>query len=164
MQYIESLEFQVLTEKGGASKAIADNWSFMRLPASATAAGDTKALTGAPDGFMVNAQSKQAALAVDFLKFFSSQQNAATMVQDLGWLSPVAGSVSAENAFPQLVDTLKDMGEASQFAIWLDTVTHAEVASAYLSGVEGMLNGGRTPEQVMQGVQDAAAKAKKQAG
>jgi raffinose/stachyose/melibiose transport system substrate-binding protein len=164
MQYIESLEFQVLTEKGGASKEIADNWSFMRLPASASAAGDTKALTGAPDGFMVNAKSKQAALAVDFLKFFSSQQNASKMVKELGWLSPVAGSVSAENAFPQLVDTLEDMGQASQFAIWLDTVTHAEVASAYLSGVEGMLNGDRTPEQVMKGVQDAAAKAKKQAG
>jgi raffinose/stachyose/melibiose transport system substrate-binding protein len=86
------------------------------------------------------------------------------MVEDLGWLSPVAGSVSAENAFPQLVETLDDMGKASQFAIWLDTVTHAEVASAYLSGVEGMLNGDRTPEQVMQGVQQAAAKAKKQAG
>jgi len=164
MQYIESLEFQVLTEKGGASKEIADNWSFMRLPASASAAGDTKALTGAPDGFMVNAKSKQAALAVDFLKFFSSQQNASKMVKELGWLSPVAGSVSAENAFPQLVDTLEDMGQASQFAIWLDTVTHAEVASAYLSGVEGMLNGDRTPEQLMKGVQDAAAKAKKQAG
>jgi raffinose/stachyose/melibiose transport system substrate-binding protein len=164
MQYIESLEFQVLTEKGGASKEIADNWSFIRLPASASAAGDTKALTGAPDGFMVNAKSKQAALAVDFLKFFSSQQNASKMVKELGWLSPVAGSVSAENAFPQLVDTLEDMGQASQFAIWLDTITHAEVASAYLSGVEGMLNGDRTPEQVMKGVQEAAAKAKKQAG
>jgi raffinose/stachyose/melibiose transport system substrate-binding protein len=38
------------------------------------------------------------------------------------------------------------------------------VASAYLSGVEGMLNGDRSPQQVMQGVQQAAAKAKKQAG
>jgi raffinose/stachyose/melibiose transport system substrate-binding protein len=38
------------------------------------------------------------------------------------------------------------------------------VASAYLSGVEGMLNGDKTPEQVMQGVQNAATKAKKQVG
>ncbi|MEV6491634.1 extracellular solute-binding protein [Actinoplanes sp. NPDC051633] len=164
MQYIESLEFQVLTAKGGAPKELADNWSFMRLPAAASAPGDTKALTGAPDGFMVNAKSKQTALAVDFLKFFSSQQNASKIVKDLGWLSPVADSVNNENAFPQLVDTLKDMDQASQFAIWLDTVTHAEVASAYLSGVEGMLSGDRSPEQVMQGVQQAAAKAKKQAG
>jgi raffinose/stachyose/melibiose transport system substrate-binding protein len=164
MQYIESVEFKVMTAKGGASKAIADNWSFMRLPPSSSAAGDTKALTGAPDGFMVNAKSQHAALAVDFLKFFSNQQNAQKMVKDLGWLSPVSGSVNSQNAFPQLEETLKDMGQASQFAIWLDTVTHAEVASAYLSGVEGMLNGDKTPEQVMKGVQQAAAKAKKQVG
>ena len=164
MQYIESVEFKVMTEKGGAPKAVADNWSFMRLPASSSAAGDTKALTGAPDGFMVNAKSQQAALAVDFLKFFSNQQNAQKMVKDLGWLSPVSGSVNSQNAFPQLEATLKDMSQASQFAIWLDTVTHAEVASAYLSGVEGMLNGDKTPEQVMQGVQNAATKAKKQVG
>ena len=164
MQYMESVEFKVMTEKGGASKAVADNWSFMRLPASSSAPGDTKALTGAPDGFMVNAKSQQAALAVDFLKFFSNQQNAQKMVKDLGWLSPVSGSVNSQNAFPQLEATLKDMSQASQFAIWLDTVTHAEVASAYLSGVEGMLNGDKSPEQVMQGVQNAAAKAKKQVG
>ncbi|NJC70720.1 extracellular solute-binding protein [Planosporangium thailandense] len=164
MQYMESLEFKVMTVAGGAPKETADNWSFMRLPPSSSAAGDTKALTGAPDGFMVNAKSKQAALAVDFLKFFSNQENASKMVKELGWLSPVSGSVTNDNAFPQLVDTLKDMNEASQFAIWLDTVTQATVADAYLSGVEGMLSGDKTPEQVMKGVQDAAAKAKKQVG
>ena len=47
--------------KGGAPKEIADNWDFIRLPAAQDAAGDTEALTGAPDGFMVNAQSKNAA-------------------------------------------------------------------------------------------------------
>ena len=33
------------------------------------------------------------------------------------------------------------MSKASQFAIWLDTVTNADVANAYLSGVEGLING-----------------------
>lgn len=164
MQYIESVEFSVLTAKGGAPADIANNWGFFRLPASASSSGDTGALTGAPDGFMVNAQSKNAALAVDFLKFFSDQQNAQKMVADLGWLSPVQGSTTADNSFPQLQDTLTDMGKASQFAIWLDTVTNADVASAYLSGVEGMLSGSKTSAQVMSDVQAAAAKAKKQLG
>ena len=56
------------------------------------------------------------------------------------------------------------MGKASQFAIWLDTVTNADVANAYLSGVEGLINGASTPEDVVKGVQDAAEKAKKQVG
>ncbi len=164
MQYIESVEFKVLTAEGGAPQSISDGWSFFRLPPAADASGDTQALTGAPDGFMVNAKSENAALAVDFLKFFSSQENATTMIKQLGWLSPVQGSTEAAETFPQLTETLADMSEASTFAIWLDTVTNADVAGAYLSGVEGMLSGDRTPQDVMAGVQEAAAKAKKQVG
>lgn len=160
MQYVESLEFSVFTETGGASPAIANNWDFFRLPAAAGSAGDTGALTGAPDGFMVNEKSANKALAIDFLKFFTSQQNAQKMTKDLGWLSPVAGSATADNSFTQLTATLADMGTASQFAIWLDTVTQADVASAYLSGVEGLLSGSQTPAQVMESVKAAAVKAK----
>lgn len=160
MQFVESVEFPVFTADGGAPAEIADNWSFFRLPSPSAAAGEKGSLTGAPDGFLVNAKSENQALAMDFLKFFSSQENAAKMTKDIGWLSPVAGSATAENAFPQLTETLADMGTASQFAIWLDTVTQADVASAYLSGVEGMLSGSLTPEQVMDGVKAAAEKAK----
>lgn len=164
MHYLESVEFQGLTAKGGAPKALADSWSFVRLPAPQGAAGDTGALTGAPDGFMVNAQSKQAALAVDFLKFMTNQQNAAKLTADIGWLSPVKGSATAANSFPQLEAALADISKASQFAIWLDTVTNAEVANAYLSGVEGIIDGSKTTKDVIAGVQDAAAKARKQVG
>jgi raffinose/stachyose/melibiose transport system substrate-binding protein len=164
MHYLESVEFQVLTEKGGAPKALVDNWDFMRLPAPQDAAGDKGALTGAPDGLMVNAQSKNAALAVDFLKFMTSKENAAKLTADIGWLSPVQGSATAENSFPQLQAALADISKASQFAIWLDTVTNAEVANAYLSGVEGLIDGSKTSKDVVSGVQQAAAKAKKQVG
>jgi raffinose/stachyose/melibiose transport system substrate-binding protein len=164
MHYLESVEFQVLTAKGGAPKALADNWDFMRLPAPQGAAGDTGALTGAPDGFMVNAQSKNAALAVDFLKFMTDQQNAAKLTADIGWLSPVKGSATSSNSFPQLQAALADISKASQFAIWLDTVTNAEVANAYLSGIEGVIDGSKSSKDVITGVQQAAAKAKKQVG
>ena len=160
MHYLESVEFSVLTTAGGAPKQVADNWSFERLPAPAGAAGDKGALTGAPDGFMVNAQSKQSALAVDFLKFMTNHDNAQKMTKDIGWLSPVQGSATSSNSFPQLGQALTDIGNASQFAIWLDTVTQADVANAYLSGVQGIVDGSQSPEQVMKAVQAAAAKAK----
>ena len=161
MQYIESVEFPALTAKGGAPASIANSWDFFRLPAPSGAKGDTKALTGAPDGFLVNAKSKNAGLAVDFLKFFSSRDEAAQMTKEIGWLSPVQGSATADNSFPQLTRTLQDMSQASQFAIWLDTVAHANVASAYLAGVEGMIGGKLQPAQVMSSVKAAAAKVKK---
>jgi raffinose/stachyose/melibiose transport system substrate-binding protein len=43
-------------------------------------------------------------------------------------------------------------------------VTNSDVANAYLSGVEGLINGSTTPQEVIKGVQDAAEKAKKQVG
>jgi raffinose/stachyose/melibiose transport system substrate-binding protein len=160
MQYIESLEFQVLTAAGGAPEAISEDWNFFRLPPATDAAGDTQALTGAPDGFLINARSENAGLAADFLTFFAQQDNAEQMVQDLGWLSPVEGSADVEGTYPQLGETLEEIGQASRFAIWLDTVANADVASAYLSSVEGLVNGTNTPEQVMESVREAAAAAR----
>ena len=164
MHYLELLEFPVLTTKGGATKAVANNWGFFRLPAPAGTVGDKNALTGAPDGFMVNRDSKNAALAVDFLKFMTTLDNAKKMTAQIGYLSPVPGSSTPQNSFPQQPEALADMAKASNFAIWLDTVTNADVANAYLSGAEGIANGSQTPQQVMSAVQKAAAKAKKQAG
>ena len=44
-------------------------------------------------------------------------------------------------------------------AIWLDTVTHIDVANAYLNGVQAMLDGTKTPADVVADVQAAAATA-----
>jgi raffinose/stachyose/melibiose transport system substrate-binding protein len=164
MHYLELVEFPVLTTKKGASKAIADNWGFFRLPAPAGAPGDVNALTGAPDGFMVNRDSKNAALAVDFLKFMTTLDNAKKETAQIGYLSPVLGSSTAQNSFAQQSQALTDMSKASNFAIWLDTVTNALVANAYLAGAEGIANGTQTPQQVIAAVRKAADKAKKQAG
>jgi raffinose/stachyose/melibiose transport system substrate-binding protein len=164
MHYLELVEFPVLTAKGGAPKSLADNWGFFRLPAPGGATGDTNALTGAPDGFMINKDSKNAALAVDFLKFMTNLTNAKQMTSQIGYLSPVLGSSTPQNSFTQQTEALADMSKASNFAIWLDTVTNALVANAYLAGAEGIANGTQTPQQVMAAVQKAAAKAKAQAG
>ncbi len=164
MHYLESVEFSVLTKDGGAPASTADNWSFFQLPAPTGATGDSKALTGAPDGFLVNPQSKNAALAVDFLKFMTNEQNAQQLVKQIGWLSPVKGSATEQNTFPQLRQALDKINSASQFAVWLDTVTNADVANAYLSGAEGLVDGSQTPEQVMKSVQATAAKVRNSAG
>jgi raffinose/stachyose/melibiose transport system substrate-binding protein len=160
MHYIEAVEFQVLTEAGGAPPELANNWGFIKLPAPAGAPGDTGALEGAPDGFLVNQSSENADIAVDFLKYMTSLENAQKMTKDLGWLSPVIGSATAENTFPENVQVVEDISKASSMAIWLDTVTHKYVATAYLDGVQAMLDGTKTPADVVADVQAAAAKAK----
>jgi raffinose/stachyose/melibiose transport system substrate-binding protein len=143
---------------------VAHSWGFFRLPAPSGAAGDTNALTGAPDGFLVNKASKNAALAVDFLKFMTRLDNSVKMTAQIGYLSPVQGSSTSANSTHQQTEALSDLSKASMFAIWLDTVTNAQVAAAYLSGAEGIANGSQSPQQVIAAVQKAAAKVKKQAG
>jgi raffinose/stachyose/melibiose transport system substrate-binding protein len=160
MHYIEAVEFFALTEKGGAPADLANNWDFFKLPAPAAPTGDTGYLTGAPDGFLVNQGSENVDIAVDFLKFLTSAVNAEKMVADLGWLSPVQGSATADNTFPQNVRVIEDIASADGMAIWLDTVTHIDVANAYLNGVQAQLDGTKTPAQVMDDVRAGAATAK----
>ena len=160
MHYIEAVEFFALTEKGGAPADLANNWDFFMLPAPADAPGDTGYLTGAPDGFLVNASSEQLDIALDFLNYLTTLDNAKKMVADLGWLSPVQGSATADNTFPQNVQVIEDIATATGMAIWLDTVTHIDVANAYLNGVQAMLDGTKTTADVVADIQAAAATAK----
>jgi raffinose/stachyose/melibiose transport system substrate-binding protein len=160
MHYIEAVEFQVLTAAGGAPADLADNWDFIKLPPPANPTGDTGALEGAPDGFLVNQSSQHVDIAIDFLKYLTSLDNAKQMTKTLGWLSPVIGSATADNTFPQNVRVIEDISKASSMAIWLDTVTQIDVANAYLNGVQAMLDGTKTAADVVADVQAAAAKAK----
>lgn len=160
MHYLEAVEFFALTEKGGAPADVANNWDFIKLPAPTAPTGDAGYLTGAPDGFLVNQSSEHVDIAIDFLKYLTNLDNAKKMVADLGWLSPVKGSATADNTFAQNVTVIEDIAKANGMAIWLDTVTHIDVANAYLNGVQAMLDGTKTPAQVMDDVRAGAASAK----
>ena len=60
------------------------------------------------------------------------------MVSRAGLAEPGAGDGDLGELLPAAGGDLADISEASDIAIWLDTVTNAEVANAYLSGVEGI--------------------------
>ncbi|MDR1237481.1 MAG: extracellular solute-binding protein [Propionibacteriaceae bacterium] len=160
MQYVEVLEFVSLTNTETVPESWLNDWDFFAFPPIAGAAGTPGAITGAPDGFLVNGKSQNIALAVDFLKFMTSKDNAALIVKDIGWPSPVAGSAELAQATPEVQKAVTMMSAAPEMAIWLDTETHAEVAQAYLAGVESLLNQDLTPAQVMDSVRAAAAKVK----
>jgi raffinose/stachyose/melibiose transport system substrate-binding protein len=160
MHYIEAVEFFAFTEKGGALADIANSWDFFKLPAPASPTGDVDYLEGAPDGFLVNPNSQHPDIAIDFLAFLTNAENAAKLVADLGWLSPIIGSATASNTFPQNVAVVDDINKAKGMAIWLDTVTQIDVANAYLNGAQALLDGTKTPAQVTDDIRAAAAKAK----
>lgn len=160
MQYVEAVEVPDLTAKGVPAQ-FKKSWGFFSMPPIKGAAGDQKVLAGAPNGFLINSKSKHVGLAVDFMKFFTNKANATKETKELGWLSPVNGSLPSD-AVKQNKEAKKLIDNASEFAIWLDTETDSGVAQAYLSGMEGLLDNKLTPKQIMKGVQKAAAKAAKE--
>jgi raffinose/stachyose/melibiose transport system substrate-binding protein len=161
MHYFEVVEFRNFN-KGEAPAAFADNWSFFRMPDIPGAAGDPKALTGAPDGFLVNAKSVNKDTAIDFLKFLTNHENGQKIITEAGFLSSVNNTLTPETSTPQLQDALELIQQTPTFAIWLDTAAHAKVASAYLSGAQALVGGSKSPEQVMADVKKASEQAKQE--
>jgi raffinose/stachyose/melibiose transport system substrate-binding protein len=94
----------------------------------------------------------------------TNKQNAQNIVSQAGFLTPVAGSLTAQNSYPQLQDSLKLIQQASSFSVWLDTAASAKVASAYLSGAQALIDGSQAPDKVMAGVKQASEQAKQETG
>lgn len=154
MTYIELEEFLDVEEKLG------DNWGFFAMPPVEGGSGNQNFLTGAPDGFMVSAKTKHPDEAVLFLQFLTNKENAEKLVSQLGWPSPIKGAVNENNSISKLVEGLKAIEEAEGMALWLDTDINIKISDVYLPDLQELFNGDKTPEQIMQEVQQVANEVK----
>ncbi|GII05278.1 ABC transporter substrate-binding protein [Planobispora takensis] len=158
MYYQEILEFANVTDERELKP---ENFGIFPLPVPQGAAGDPEAIEGAPEGYLINARSPRVALAVDFMKFATGAENAKTLsAAPYGQPSTVIGAVTAETSGKAVFEGIEMVNQASQLAIWLDTVTVPEVADAWLAGGEALISGGSTPEKVLESVRQASASAK----
>jgi raffinose/stachyose/melibiose transport system substrate-binding protein len=158
MYYQEVLEFANVTDKRTLTPG---EFGIFPLPVPQSAGGDPKVIEGAPEGYLVNARSPRVALAVDFMKFATSLENAKTLSSPpYGQPSTVIGAVTAETSGKAVFEGIELVNQAPQLAVWLDTVTVPEVADAWLAGGEALISGGSTPEKVLESVRQASASAK----
>lgn len=151
MMYIELEEFVTVADGMGA-----DAFGFFQFPSGTGGKGDQKLLTGAPDGFMVYSKTKHPQEAIDFLKFLTSPEMGKEYVKRLGIPSAAVGAGSAETALPIVVAGVESINTASGMALWLDTDINIKIVEVYLPGMQAVLNGTKTPQQVMSEVQEAA--------
>lgn len=154
MYFQEILEFDTVTAEG--STLTTDDFGIFPLPAPEGAPGDTSAIEGSPEGYLINARSPQAALAVDFMKFVTDPENATVLSSPpYGQPSTVVGAVTEETSSAAVFEGITAVNEASQIVVWLDTVTVPEVADAWLAGGEAIISGSTTPEEVLESVRAA---------
>ncbi|MCU1636979.1 MAG: carbohydrate transporter substrate-binding protein, partial [Cryobacterium sp.] len=151
MYYQEILEFDTVTAEGNV--VTPDTFGIFKLPVPAEAAGDPDAIEGAPEGYLINSKSKNPQLALDFMKFVTTRENATTLASPpYGQPSTVVGAVTEDSASKAVMDGITQVNDASQIVIWLDTVTVPEVADAWLAGGEALISGSSTPEEVLESV------------
>ena len=159
MYYQEILEFDTVTAEG--STLTTDDFGIFPLPTPDGAAGDPAAIEGSPEGYLINARSPRAALAVDFMKVATEADNAALLSSPpYGQPSTVVGAVTEETSSTSVFEGITAVNDASQLVIWLDTVTVPEVADAWLAGGEAIISGSATAEEVLQSVRAANDAAK----
>ncbi|MDQ0323806.1 raffinose/stachyose/melibiose transport system substrate-binding protein [Pararhizobium capsulatum DSM 1112] len=158
MYYQEIIEFDQSTVEGALKR---EDFAFFKLPAPKDAKGDVKSIEGAPEGYMISAASKNIPLAIDFMRFATSPENGRVLsAPPYGQPSATVGGYSAETMNPAVVDGLKVIADSSYLMPWLDTANPPRVAAAWLSGLQALVGGTMTPEEVMQRVKEAAASSK----
>ncbi len=145
VQYIQPAEFE---------------WSWFDFPDIAQGDGDQNALTGAPQGFMVSADTKHPEEAVEFLKYLTSKEIAQKMVKDTQMISCVDGAINTDTADEKLTEIAETIKQASSINLWLDNVMDSELAAVYLADIQKMAGGGMEPEDVMADVSKTAEELK----
>lgn len=155
MIYVELEEFNTVNNNMEGTP-----WGFFAMPAIEGGAGNQNFLTGAPDGFMVSSTTKYPEEAIDFLKYMTSVTSAQKMIDMLGWPSPVVGAHTADNSPEYLINGMKAVEEAEGMALWLDTDIDIRISDVYLPGLQDLLNGDITSEELMKKVQEIAATVK----
>ncbi len=138
-------------------------WGTFNFPTIEGGKGKESVVTGAPEGFMVSSKTKHPELAAEFLRFLTSQKMAEKWVETTDVISTTKGAVTKENASPIMVDVIKEVEESDDMVIWLDTALEGKIFQPYLSGIQELLNGEKTPEQVMKDVQKAATEVRESA-
>jgi ABC-type sugar transport system, periplasmic component len=136
------------------------NWSWFDFPDIKEGAGDQNALTGAPQGLMVSAATKNPDAAMQFLMYLTSPEVASKMVKDTKMISCVDGAITKDTADEKLMKIAETIKSASSINLWLDNAMNSEVVTAYLADIQAMAGGNMKAEDVMADVRKKATEVK----
>lgn len=125
------------------------------FPAVDGGKGDPAAFMGGVDGYSCSTDAPKE--CVDFLNFIGekAQQEAYAVA-----FSTIPANKDAAGAVPEgpLTDIATSFSEAPYTIIWLDTLLGQNVGNALNKGVVDLLAGSGSPEDIIAGVEEAAAK------
>ncbi|HEX7951226.1 MAG TPA: extracellular solute-binding protein [Candidatus Limnocylindrales bacterium] len=139
-----------------SKKGLGDDLGWFAFPAVTGGAGAATDGVGGGNGIAVGKNAPPE--AVDFLKFFSSVQNADSLNSSTPptALSPVIGTEDTVTD-PNLQAVLAGRNAATFIQLYLDQATSPEMGAAINDATVALFLGASTPEKVCQAITDAAA-------
>ncbi len=152
MFYTGTWDFARLSKGGEAPESFWDAWDFFNFPRVPGGKGEQDCLAGSADGYVISAKTPHRQAAVQFLQFMTEVTQAQQFVQKCQELVQVQGAVTEQNAGPRLRKYAEMVRRASCIAPWADTMMEESVALTYLNGIQNLLEGKSTPQQIMQAV------------
>lgn len=134
-------------------------YSTFNFPAVDGGKGNPEQLTGAPEGFLVSANTEHPEESLQFLEFMLNKENGIAYTEKTGELSAVVGAVE-ESDSPEILKTLtQQIVDAEAMTPWLDNAYDPQIVATYLTQAQAMLVGQNTPAEVMEAVAQTAAQA-----
>lgn len=140
------------------------DFAMFRLPGIEGGAGDPGAGFLVPSGYQVSAKTEHPEIAAAWLSFLVNDENAAKF----------AAAMETIPSNPTLIDTVEgsdhykwiaaDMAKATGAVNVLDVLLENSVSNAYLDGGVEILNGSKTPEEVMADIRAVALEAQSKLG
>ncbi|KQL52832.1 sugar ABC transporter substrate-binding protein [Heyndrickxia shackletonii] len=150
-------------EIGMVEPALKDDLGVFKLPEIEGGKGDPNVITGAPEGIMISSKTKYPKEAMEFIKFLTSKEKGIQQVKEVNEYSATKGTLTDQNSSPLQQKAVDQIVNADRTALWLDTDLDIKIVDAYLKGAQLMLDGKKTPEEVMKDVQKAAKEVKQSA-
>jgi raffinose/stachyose/melibiose transport system substrate-binding protein len=151
--YLQFAEIKLIEDIGGAE------FGYFNFPAFADGKGDQKALTGAPEGFMLSKNAPPE--AVEFLKFLTSVENATEFTKTDGQLNAIEGGVTDDNTSAARKEAYDLILGASKSAPWFDNAVNINIGDIFMRGGQSLAIDQTTPEDIMKEVQNEAARLRK---
>lgn len=149
MTYMQSIEFRRARENNL-------NAGVFQIPFPEGEDGNPNIVTGSPDGFMISSSCEHPEVAIEFLKLMTTQPWQERMITQLSSPASVKGIHNAENSDDVTLQAVDTYSQAEGFANWLDADIHSKIAEVYVPGLQEVIDGTKTPEDLMAEVQAVA--------
>ncbi|MGI8387234.1 ABC transporter substrate-binding protein [Robertmurraya sp. P23] len=149
-----------LAEIGLIEPSLGEDLGVFNTPFVKGGEGNPSSITAAPEGIMISSKTKHPEEAMEFIKFLTSKEKGIEQLKEVSEYSAVKDTTTTENGSALQQEAIDLIVNAEKTYLWFDTAVDIKIVDAYLNGVQQMLDGKKSAEDVMKDVQKAAKELK----